>query len=112
MKYKDGVILRVHKIAGGRAVELEPSDQVVIAMKEADFLSNKLTRQEAVVTSVLDGVHSKNSLHYSGNAFDLRVWIYTPEQIAQLAGELKKSLGKNYDVVFEGDHIHVEYDPK
>ena len=28
-----------------------------------------------VVTSVVDGKHSDNSLHYSGNAVDVRIYI-------------------------------------
>ena len=61
--------------------------------------------------SLLDGVHSKNSLHYTGNAFDLRVWIYTEKQRKTLLIQLRKKLGIDYDVVDEVDHLHIEYDP-
>lgn len=53
----------------------------------------------------------KNSLHYTGNAFDLRVWIYTEKQRKALLTQLRKKLGIDYDVVDEVDHLHIEYDP-
>ena len=112
MKYKDGVIIQVIKVIGGKTTKIVPSDKIISAMEIADALSKKISGQEIVVTSMLDGVHSKNSLHYGGNAFDLRVWIYNQDQINDMVVNLKSNLGKDYDTVFEGDHIHVEYDPK
>ena len=66
---------------------------------------------EATVTSTTGGVHSANSLHYSGNAIDLRVWDFTDTERADWAQRLRDALGNDYDVIDEGDHIHVEYDP-
>ena len=48
------------------------------------------------------------SLHYQGKAFDLRTW----HVIEEVAKQLRTYLGKDYDVIVEKDHIHVEYDPK
>ena len=62
-----------------------------------------------VVTSISDGVHKPTSLHYWGKAVDLRVWGI---EVIHAATLLKEELGKDYDVVVERDHIHVEYDPK
>ena len=112
MKYKDGIILGIRKVVNGNLVELTPSLDLLGAMDTADKTSLFLTGKEIVITSVFDGVHSKDSLHYSGNAFDLRVWIYQEEEIKKLTSMLKSELGNNFDVVFEGDHIHVEYDQK
>ena len=56
-----------------------------------------------VVTSGMDGKHMTGSLHYKGLAADLRF---------PLRDEIKATLGPNWDVVWEKDHIHVEFDPK
>lgn len=68
--------------------------------------------QSFIVTSINDSVHSSGSLHYKGRAFDLRTRNLkgiTPQGMALM---LKGQLGKDFDVVVEKDHIHVEYDPK
>lgn len=48
----------------------------------------------------------------TGNAIDLRTRDLSKEQREQLAQRLKDALGNNYDVIDEGDHIHIEYDYK
>lgn len=66
--------------------------------------------QELVITSVIDGKHSATSLHYAGQAADLRIWgLADPAKTAAL---LNESLGEDYDVLAEGDHIHVEWQPR
>lgn len=111
MKYKDGVIVSMTKMVGNNPVHLSASREIMDAMSIADQLSLKISGKEMVVTSLLDGVHSKNSLHYTGNAFDMRVWIYTEKQKQSLLYQLKKKLGINYDIIDESDHIHLEFDP-
>ena len=64
---------------------------------------------EVTITSGNDGEHMKNSLHYKNAAidirtFDMRIPGYT-------ANRLKANLGDNFDVIDEGNHIHIEYDP-
>ena len=66
---------------------------------------------EATVTFGTNGTHSADSLHYSGNAVDLRVWGLSDAQRADYAQQIRDLVGDNYDVIDEGDHIHVEYDP-
>ena len=63
------------------------------------------------ITSVSDSIHSRGSLHYIGNAVDIRIKDMKIN-IEQYIEALKKALGKNYDVVKEIDHIHIEYQPK
>lgn len=112
MTYKDGVIVSLTKVINGNPVHLAASGKIMDALIVADRISKSVTGKAIVVTSLLDGVHSKNSLHYSGNAFDLRVWIYTQDQIQQLLKRFKTELGNDFDCIFEGDHFHIEYDPK
>jgi hypothetical protein len=65
--------------------------------------------QELVITSTYEGNHGEGSLHYADDAIDMRKIEARP-----IDGEdkIKEKLGKDYDVVLERDHIHVEYDPK
>lgn len=64
---------------------------------------------EFVITSGRDGIHSAGSLHYYGYAVDIRIWGLSDYQIQAICKKFKNVLGKSYDVIFEGDHIHIEY---
>lgn len=112
MKYKDGVILSIQKVMNGEIREINISPFVNNAILIVDDMSQQLFGKEIVVTSLLDGIHSKNSFHYTGLAFDIRTWIYKSKQIPGFVSKIKEQLGKNYDVILEEDHIHIEYDPK
>jgi hypothetical protein len=67
--------------------------------------------QNFVVTSGHDGEHSPGSLHDDGLAVDLRVWGFTDAEAKRTTAEIQQRLGGRWDVVYEGTHIHVEYDP-
>ena len=63
-----------------------------------------------VITSGNDGKHMKNSKHYSNEAIDIRTNnMIDPDTVAL---RIKGLLGKDFDVVLEQTHIHIEYDPK
>lgn len=60
-----------------------------------------------------DGMHSQQSLHYHGNALDVRTRMIDDAKVRQdLANEIARCLGPQYDVILESDHLHVEFDPK
>jgi uncharacterized protein YcbK (DUF882 family) len=67
---------------------------------------------ELTITSGTDGKHSPKSLHYKGLALDFRTRNVPQTQLPKIEREIKQALGNDYDVVFEGDHFHVEYDPE
>jgi len=67
--------------------------------------------QELVITSAIDSKHSVGSLHYVGLALDLRTWNLGNDA-GTCVHEMKDSLGGEYDVVLESDHIHLEYQPE
>ena len=67
--------------------------------------------QIAVITSAKDGKHMDGSKHYEGNAVDLRTSYFSKEVQIKVTGQLQSQLGDEYDVVLEGNHIHLEYDP-
>ena len=67
---------------------------------------------EPVITSTYCDNHSPSSLHYQNKAIDLRskgIMSHTQKAIME---ELKMHLGDDYDVILEGNHYHIEYDPK
>jgi len=64
---------------------------------------------EAIVTSTYEGNHSPRSLHYANDAFDVRL---PPDGVVKIVLELRERLGKDFDVVLEKDHIHIEHDPE
>jgi hypothetical protein len=66
---------------------------------------------DLVITAGTDGKHMVGSLHYKGMALDIRTRNIVGNEVEVLA-ELKTALGPAFDVVLEGDHIHLEYDPK
>lgn len=85
---------------------LRPQAMLVIFM--ADGIWRELGEAELVVTSGSDGTHMEGSLHYQGLALDLR----NPRDPTAAAAVLRARLGREFDVIAEGHHIHVEYDPK
>lgn len=86
------------------------NSRLVEALFIADEMHRRETTKELVITSLNDGRHMKNSLHYSGKAADLRTWHI--DDVNLFAAELSQAIGKDFDVVVESDHIHLEYDPK
>ena len=67
---------------------------------------------EFVITSGLEGTHSKTSLHYAGAAIDIRT-RHLPAGAAQAARDaIANALTNEYDVILEGNHIHLEWQPK
>ncbi len=73
---------------------------------------------DCVITSGSEqGVnHSKTSLHYAGAAVDIR----TIDQITgkrfsgmtQVFNQIKAALNCDFDLIDEGNHLHLEYQPK
>jgi hypothetical protein len=88
--------------------------QIVLAL----ITANNLYRDEGVelvYTSGRDGEHSLTSLHYSGNAVDLRSRDLKAKNRllpALIRDRLADRLGVDYDVVLEKNHIHLEYQPR
>lgn len=111
MKFKDGCIIECLKYKAGKPETIRMSAWVTNAMQIADDVSQQLTGLEMVVTSCIDGAHMSKSLHYQGKAFDMRTRIYTKGQVEAIVDELFVRLGDDYDVIDEGDHIHIEHDP-
>lgn len=99
------------RIKNGVSLEgLKPCMYYAIGIAEVIF-GNYAKR--LVVTSGTDGKHSPRSKHYSGEGVDFRIRGFSQEELAGIKAELAMHLDPlGFDVVLEGDHFHVEYDPK
>jgi hypothetical protein len=96
------------------------SPAIWYALGLADRLAHNYVCGEVVVTSLTDGIHKATSLHYPKNspdglgcAGDLRSRSFLGDErpvFFRELGELLRPLG--FDVVNEGDHFHIEFDPK
>lgn len=93
------------------------STQILLAVIVADRVYSELG-YETVITSLNDGEHKKGSLHYKGNAVDIRT-KHLPDAHTKfnMASRISNALGPQYDVILEhldheNEHLHIEYDPK
>lgn len=71
---------------------------------------------EFTLTACLDGKHKEGSLHHKGLAVDIRSKHIPADQKASVLAAIKATLGRDYDVIIEGEgtaneHLHLEYDP-
>lgn len=66
--------------------------------------------QELVITSCMEGKHKRGSAHYRGDAVDLRIWTLINAE--ECIKECREALGDDFDIILEGNHIHLEFDPK
>jgi hypothetical protein len=67
---------------------------------------------EAVITSGVEGSHGDYSHHFKGLAVDVRTRNVNVNFHKDLVNKLKFALSEQYQVVYENNHIHVEFDPK
>jgi hypothetical protein len=61
--------------------------------------------EDTYVTSVRDGNHMNGSLHYNGNAFDIRKGRLSKHNVVTV-------VGPGFDVIEHSTHFHIEFDPK
>jgi hypothetical protein len=94
---------------GVRVTGLRP--EILLAVVAAERVFEE-AHVDLMLTSCLEGKHSQGSLHYAGQAVDLRTRDVAPADRAKLVARLRECLGADYDMVLEVDHIHIEFQPK
>jgi hypothetical protein len=67
-------------------------------------------QKTVVVYSINDLTHNPGSLHPYDLAVDLDVLGNVQTDLNSLYAFLRVHMRENYDVVFESNHVHVEYD--
>ncbi len=85
------------------------------AIADANTIANDVYRQfgyNMTKTSVDDSKHGPTTLHGKGLAFDIRTKDLKPGDGQKITQEIISCLTQDFDVIFEGDHIHIEYDKK
>ena len=88
-------------VGGANLTKMHPAMQKVL--KEVPLIWGD---EEPIITSTWEGTHGRGSWHAFGRALDFR----PPKK--NVVMKLREKLGKDYDVVDEGNHIHIEFDPK
>lgn len=103
-------VARIVLKEGVSLVGLRP--EALLGIQVAAGCYGNLGCDTVVITAVTDGKHGRGSLHFVGQAFDLRTRGLMPGLVEELAKLLRDSLGAEFDVVLESTHIHVEFQPK
>jgi hypothetical protein len=83
-------------------------ERMLYALLVCEYIYNK-NSIELEVTWTMGGKHSVTSLHYKRRAFD---FLPPKENKDKIIREIKLFLGKDFDIIDEINHIHIEYDPK
>ena len=84
--------------------------QMAVAIVVVDQVCSELG-VGCVITSGRDSKHSDESFHYLGAGLDFRTRELDQQTAKVLEHRVSQRLGSQWDVVFEGDHLHVEFDP-
>lgn len=95
-----------------RGVVLMSRETYIWDMIEAAKIAYSRVGKEVVITSGVDGTHSLRSKHYVGRALDFRTRHLSDSERVIVLDVMRQELGADYDCLDEGDHLHIEYDPK
>ena len=101
--------MRIAEGLGVRALGIKPELLLALIIVDGVFQKNGY---EVVITSLMDGKHSRTSLHYAGCAADVRSKTIPVEDHQKLATQCRGALGKDYDFIVESNHFHLESQPK
>ena len=102
----------------GTEVEVLTSGLLLGLLGLAHIMETTLGAKVLTITSVNDGVHKTGSLHYNGNAVDIRSKTFEHSLVEKAVSPFRASPdGSRYDLLFEApgtpnEHLHLEYDPK
>lgn len=105
MRLKDGSV-RIENLC----------DEIKSRLPQMDDAQKRSIGRELVITSGNDSTeHGPSSLHYKDRAIDTRTsdWFCNVSKMAEFLSFLYRIFPDNlFDLIFEGDHLHIEYDPK
>ncbi len=81
----------------------------------ATFIISDVLHNLSHTTTITEGTggrHGRGSLHFSGNAVDIRTRHIPSAERHGVRYEIARRLNNEFDVVLEATHIHVEFQPK
>jgi hypothetical protein len=88
--------------------------EITDKLPKLDAIHRRYFKTELVITSGNDGRHMQNSFHYRNKAIDIRTMDIkcTIAVLVTFLNDIGTLFAASlFDVTFEGDHIHIEYDP-
>jgi len=85
------------------------TDEILNIEESVDAVTRNVTGSDAVVTYTTNGKHTNNSRHYSGDAIDIRTRNMKKDERLKVTDDLKATLGDQYYVLDEKNHIHIQY---
>lgn len=92
---------------GARVAGLRPEIIIALMVASEIYHTYDLTCE---LTCGTDSKHKEGSLHYVGLAIDIAL---PPANVKdKIFSELRMNLEDEFDVVLEGNHIHIEFQPK
>jgi hypothetical protein len=94
---------------GVRIIGLRP--EILLAAVAAEQVYAE-AGHDFTITAGIDGKHMTGSLHYAGAAIDVRTRDVPAADLPKILARLNECLGSDFDAVLEGDHIHIEFQPK
>ncbi len=101
--------MNVHIKSGARVFGIKP--ELLLALIVADGIWTERGKM-LTVTSFTEGKYMPGNLHYKGPGVDFLSNDLGNQEQADLLTTLKSRLGSDWNVLLEGDHYHVEFDPK
>ena len=93
---------------------VSPRDLQLVMRKALLIVHEEYSKfnKTVTVTCTGDGAHKATGLHSWGYAFDVRTFILTPGLKKLIYDKIKKRFANTpYQIIFEKDHFHIEYDP-
>jgi hypothetical protein len=94
-------------LTGARIAGIQTEALAAYVVAASVYLANG---ENCILTAATDSKHMPGSLHYVGLAIDIGL---APEaKRLTILTALRGALGDDFDVVEEGDHLHLEFQPK
>lgn len=106
--------LRQRRVPLAAISSLHPAME--FANEQVWIVYRQVLGRDPVVTGAQEDAHSDGSLHYGLfpdprlRALDYDDDGITATQKVLIAEELRMRLGNQFDIIWEGHHLHVEYD--
>lgn len=94
---------------GVRIVGIKPEMAVAITVIDSIY---RMHGQELVITSAVEGKHSKISRHYLGYAIDTRTFYFDQDALPDVQRDIQNALGDDFYIEHEGNHFHIQFNPK
>jgi hypothetical protein len=88
---------------------LETASAVVLTVVEQVYQSRG---KDPELTSHDDDPHGTSSRHWYGGGWDFGTRGLGNNDKQIISNELEARLGRDFDVVLEQDHIHIEWEPR